>query len=90
MRFLLRSSAIFKFEIDHKYCFLWSNLASLHPFNNSNPDKVTNYRQTFNDLNIEGFDYTNEFKCTDAYTIAKINIVSINILELGFYQDHND
>ena len=41
----LRSNAILNFENDNKYCFLWSTLAYLHPCNNINPNRVSNYKQ---------------------------------------------
>ena len=47
----LRSNAILNVENNDKYCFLWSILAYLHPCNNSHPNRVSNYRQNFNELN---------------------------------------
>ena len=38
----LRSSAILITVNDDKYCFIWSILASLHPCNNSHPNRVSN------------------------------------------------
>ena len=50
----LRSSAILNIENNDKYCFLWSILAYLHPCDNNHPNRVSNYRQCFNELNIQG------------------------------------
>ena len=36
-----------------------------------------------------GFDFTNGFKCSDVQKFEKINNLSINIIELNFYQDRN-
>ena len=36
-------------------------------------------------LNIEGFDFTNGFKCSDVHKFEKLNNLSINIFELQFY-----
>ena len=61
----LRSNAILNIENIHEYCFLWSILASLHPCKNDHPSRVRNYGQCFKELNIEGFDFSNGFRCSD-------------------------
>ena len=83
----LRSSAIVNIKTDDKYCFLWSILAKLHPCENSNPIRVSNYEPYFNELNIEGFDLSNGFKCSDMYRFEKLNNLSINIYEFNFDQN---
>ena len=85
----VRSNAILNIENKCKYCFLWSILASLHPCNNNHPNRVSNYQQFFNDLNINGFDFTNGFKSSDVHRFNELNNLSVNIFELSFYQDHN-
>ena len=85
----LRSNAILNIENNDKLCFLWSALAYLHLCNNIYPNKVSNYRQNFNELNIQGFHFTNGFKCSDVHKFNEINYLSINIFELNFYQDQN-
>ena len=85
----LRSNAILNIENNDKYRFLWSILASLHPSNNNHPNRVSSFRQYFNELNLEGFDFTNGFKCSDVHKFEKLNNLSINIFELNFYQDQN-
>ena len=40
-------------------------------------------------MNINGFDFTNGFKCSDVHKFIEINNLSINIFELSFYQDQN-
>ena len=85
----LRSNAILNVENNDKYCFLWSILAYLHPCNNNHPNRVSNYKQYFNELNIQGFDFTNGFKCTDVHKFNELNNLSVNIFELNFYQDQN-
>ena len=74
---------------DDKYCFIWSMLASLHPCKNENPTRVSNYRQYFDELNNEGLDFTNGFKCSDLHRFEKLNNLSVNIFELNSYQDKN-
>ena len=37
-----RSNAILNFENNDKYCFNWSILASLHPCNDTHPNRVSN------------------------------------------------
>ena len=83
----LRSTAILNIENDDNYCSIWSILAKLNPCNENNPNRVSNYQQNFTELNIEGFDFTNGFKCSDVFKIEKINNLSINIIELNFHQD---
>ena len=85
----LRSNAILKIENNDKYCFIWSILASLHPCNNNHPNRVSNYKQYFNELNINGFDFTNGFKFSDVHKFNELNNLSVNIFELIFYQDQN-
>ena len=89
IKFPLRSNAILNVENNDKYCFLWSVIASLYPCNNNHPNKVSNYRQYFNELNIQGFDFTNGFKCSDVHKFIELNNLSVDIFELNFYQDQN-
>ena len=74
-------------ENTDKYCSLWSILAYLDPCENSHPSRAKNYKNFFNELNIKCFDFTNDFKCSDVHKFEKLNILSINIFELSFYQD---
>ena len=60
-----RSSAILNNENDDKRCFFRSILAKLHPCNNNHPNIVSNYRKYFNEINIDGCDFTNGFKWSD-------------------------
>ena len=83
----LRSNAILNVENNDKYSFLWSILACLHPCNNNHPNTVSNYKQYFNELNINGFDFSNGFKCSDVHKLNELNNLSVNIFELNFYQD---
>ena len=70
-------------------CFLWSILASLHPCKNNHPTRVSNYKQNFNELNIQVFDFTNGFNCSDAHEFNELNNLFINIFDLNFHQDQN-
>ena len=54
----LRSNAILNIENIDKYCFIWSILARLHLCNNNHPNRVSNYRQNFHELNINGYDFS--------------------------------
>ena len=63
----LRSSAISKNKNNDKYCFIWSNLASLHPCDNDHPNRVSIYKQYFNELKNDGFDFTNGLECSDMH-----------------------
>ena len=85
----LRSNAILNIENNDKYSFLWSKLASLHPCNNNHPNRVSNYEQYFNELNINGFDFTKGFRCSDVHKFNELNNLSLNIFELNVYQDQS-
>ena len=82
-----RSNAILNIEKNHKFCFLWSILAPVHPRKNSHPSRVKNYLQYFNGFNIQSFDFTSGFKCSDVQRFNELNKLSINIYELNFHQD---
>ena len=53
----LRSFALTNFQNDDKFGFFWSILAYLHPCENNHPNRVSNHRRYFNELNTEGFDF---------------------------------
>ena len=83
----LRSNAILNIENDDKYCFLWNILAYLHPCKKFHPNTVSMNRQFFSELNIQGFDFANGFKCSGVQKFNELKNLSINIFELNFYQD---
>ena len=89
VKFLFGSNAILKIENDDNYCFFWSILVVLHLRNNGHLNRVSNYRQYFNDLTIEGFDFSNGFKSRNVHKVEKLNNLSLNIFELSFFQDQN-
>ena len=86
---LLRSSAIFNIPKDGKCCFFRSILANLRPVNISHRNRVSNYRQYSNELNIEDFGFTIGVKCIDVHKFEKLKSLSNNIFELKFNQDQN-
>ena len=83
----LGSNAILNIKNNDKNCFLWSILASFHPCENDHPNRVSNPKQYFSELNIDAFDFTNGFKCSDMQRFEKLNNLSINLYEINFYQD---
>ena len=85
----LRSNAVLNIEKNDKYCFLWSIIASLHPCINNHLKRVSNYKQYFNQSNIQGFDFINGFRCSDVHRFNELNDLPINMYELNFYQDQN-
>ena len=87
VRIPLRSNAILNIQNNDENCFIWSILASLHPCENTNPSRVNNYVQYFNELNFQNFDFTNGFICSDVHKFNELNNLSVNIYELNFYQD---
>ena len=85
----LRSNAILIFENNDKCCFIWSILASLHPCNNNHPNRVSIYKNYFDELNIQGFDFSKGFKCSDVHKFNELNNLPVNLFEINFYQDQN-
>ena len=69
-----RSSALFNIENVDKKIFLWSILVGLEPCEISHPNGVSNYRQNFNEINIQDFDFSNGFECSGNYKFEKLNI----------------
>ena len=69
----LRSNALINIKNIDKRCFLWSHLAHLHPCENDHPNRVSNYKHFFHDLNIGGFDFTNGFESRDVHKFGKLN-----------------
>ena len=84
VKILLRSNAILNIETNDKYCFLWSILVYLHPCKNNHSNRVSNYKQFFIELNLEGFDSTNGFKGSSVHNFNELNNLSINIFALNF------
>ena len=85
----MRSNAVLNIENNDKYCFLWSELAYLRLINKNHPNRVSNYKQYFNEFNIRGFDFTIGFKCSDVHKFKELNRFSVDIFELDFYEDQN-
>ena len=85
----LSSNAILNIESNDKHCFIWSILASLHPCNDNHPNRVSNYKQYFNELHINGLHFANGFKCSNGHKFNEIKNLSVNIFEINFYQDQN-
>ena len=88
-KILSRSNAILNIEKNDKYCFLWSILANFYPCNNHHPNRVSNYKYYFDEINMQGFDFTNGFKCNNVHIFNELNNLPTNIFELVFYQDQN-
>ena len=72
-------------ENDDKYCSIASILASLHPCENTHTDRISIYRQKFNEINLERFDFIDAFKCSNVKNFEKIYSLSIKNFELSFY-----
>ena len=85
----LSSNALVNIKNNDIYCLIWLILASLHPCENDHPNRVSNYKQYFNELNFQSFDFTNGFKCSDVHKFNELNNLSVNIFEIIFYQDKN-
>ena len=85
----MRSNPILNIENNDKYCFLWSILAFLHPCNINHPNRVSNYRQYVNELNIQGFDFSKGFRCSDVHKFNELINLFVKIFQINFYQDQN-
>ena len=70
----LRSSAILNIEKDDKSTFLFRIVIL----------RVLNYRRYIDELIIQGFNFSNGFKCSDVHKFQKPNNISINFFELSF------
>ena len=90
MRIPLRSKALINNKNDDRYCFIWSILDSFHPCENDHPNRVSNYKQYFDELNIDGFEFSNGFKCSDVHKFRELNDLSINTFQLNSYQEKNN
>ena len=89
VKYALGSNALINKKINDKYCFIWSMLDSLYPCDIDHPNRVSNYKKNFDELNIDGFDFSNGFKCSDVQKFENLNILSTNIFEIKSYQDKN-
>ena len=92
VNFPLRSSATLNFENIDNYCFLWSILAKLHPFSDSKnreATRVSKHSHYFDELNVDGFNFSNRFTCSHMHRLEKMNNLAINIFEINFYHDQD-
>ena len=72
-----------------KYCFFWPILAHLRPCKNNHPNRVSKYKQYFNEISNNGLDFANGFKCSNVHKVDELNNLSNKIFDLNFYQDKN-
>ena len=87
-KLLLRSSGILNIRNDVKYCFIWSIPAHLLPCELIS-NRISEYRQNFDELNFEGFAFKHGYSCTDLHKFEKMNNSSEVIFELIFYPEQN-
>ena len=73
VKILLSSSSILNIENDDNYCLLWSIVANFLPCENSHPNRVSNYREYVNELNIDGLEFSNGYKTSDVERFEKMN-----------------
>ena len=90
IKILFRSNAILQIENKDEYCFSWSILACVLSCKRDHPNRVSNYRLYFDELSIEGFDFSSGFRCSDVHIFEKLNNSSKNKFELNFYQKQNN
>ena len=77
-------------ENNDKCCFVWSIFAYFAPCNSYHTNRVSNYKQYFKDLNIDGFHFSIGFKWSDVQKFNERNNLFKNIFEINFYQEHNN
>ena len=83
----MRLNVNLNIENNDNFCFIRSILACFHPCNNDHLDRFSNYRKYFIELNVQGFNFINGFRCSASHCFQLLNKLSINIFELIFYQD---
>ena len=44
----------------------------------------------FDEFKIDGFDFSNGFKCSDVQIFEKSNVLSVKPFELSFYQERKE
>ena len=49
--------------------------------------RVSSNRQLFDEIDIQGFDFSLVFKCSDVHNFEKLKKFSEKIFELSFYQE---
>ena len=69
--------------------FIWFILAGLHPCCDNHPNRVSNFKQLFNELINKGFGFSYGFKCNDVHKLNELNKLSVKFFEINFYQDQN-
>ena len=85
-----RTSNISNIENDDKYWFIRSIQAYLQPIanaKNGHPTRDSILRQKFGEINIQGFDHSTGFKCSDVNDFEKFIKLSIKTVELSFCRD---
>ena len=84
----MKSDAFLNIEKKDNFCFHWSILAQLYPYEYSHPTRVK-IRGNFKKLYNKSFDFTNRFKCNDVPKNEKKNL-STNILQLNVCQEQDE
>ena len=85
-----RSLVGLNIENDDKHCFLRSILASLRPLGDSktgHSTRISKFRQSFDELNAQGLNFSFSFNCSDVYKFEKLKNSSIKIFESSSYRD---
>ena len=70
--------------------FLSINISSSSSLLKIHSNRVSKCRQNFDHLSLQGFDFSDGFKCSDVRIFEKLNNLSINIFQLFFYHDQNE
>ena len=68
----------------------YSILAGLHPCKKDDSNRVSNYRQCFEELNNESFDFSDGFRCSDVHKFEILINLTFDSIEMKFYQDKTE
>ena len=85
----IRTNSILNFQNVDTYCFLWSILASIHPFD-KDPQRVSKYTPYREELNINNIDFTNGMRIVDIPSFETFNFtLAINVFEYSTEEDND-
>ena len=70
--------------------FPWVKISQFQPCILFHHNGVSNNRQYFYETNIQWFDFSSGFKCSDVYKFEKLVNFSMNIFKTGFNQIENE
>ena len=52
-------------------------------------NRVSSYREYFDEINIDAFEFTKGLKCSNVHNFDSLNNLSINIVDWSFYHNQH-